>query len=55
MRPIKLGHVGTLHDHSSGKLECVKKCPELFEIVGIVAESPATTDENITESENAAE
>ena len=40
MKPIKLGHVGTLHDHSSGKLECVKKFPELFEIVGIVAESP---------------
>ncbi len=40
MKPIKLGHVGTLHDHSSGKLACVKKFPELFEIVGIVAESP---------------
>ena len=40
MKPIKLGHVGTLHDHSVGKLECVKKFPELFEIVGIVAETP---------------
>lgn len=40
MKPIKLGHVGTLHDHSVGKLMCVKKFPELFEIVGIVAESP---------------
>lgn len=40
MKPIKLGHVGTLHDHSKGKLDCVKKFPELFEIVGIVAESP---------------
>lgn len=40
MKPIKLGHVGTLHDHSSGKLACVKKFPELFEIVGVVAESP---------------
>lgn len=40
MKPIKLGHVGTLHDHSPGKLECVRKFPELFEIVGIVAESP---------------
>ncbi len=40
MRPIRLGHVGTLHDHSSAKLACVKKFPELFEVVGIVAESP---------------
>ena len=45
MKPIKLGHVGTLHDHSSGKLECVKKFPELFEIVGIVAESPEREEE----------
>ena len=45
MRPIKLGHVGTLHDHSSGKLECVKKFPELFEIVGIVAESEERVEE----------
>ena len=50
MRPIKLGHVGTLHDHSSGKLECVKKFPELFEIVGIVAES----EERIEEIKNRA-
>ena len=40
MRPIKLGHVGTRHDHSSAKLACVKKFPDLFEVVGIVAESP---------------
>lgn len=40
MRPIRLGHVGTRHDHSSAKLECVKKFPELFEVVGCVAESP---------------
>ena len=45
MKPIKLGHVGTLHDHSTGKLSCVKKFPELFEIVGIVAESPEREEE----------
>lgn len=45
MRPIKLGHVGTLHDHSTGKLLCVKKFPELFEIVGIVAESHEREEE----------
>ncbi|MBQ3639200.1 MAG: Gfo/Idh/MocA family oxidoreductase [Clostridia bacterium] len=45
MKPIKLGHVGTLHDHSGGKLLCVKKFPELFEIVGVVAESPEREEE----------
>ena len=40
MKPIRLGHVGTLHDHSSAKLACVKKFPEVFEVVGIVAETP---------------
>ena len=45
MKPIKLGHVGTYHDHSTGKLMCVKKFPELFEIVGIVAESPEREEE----------
>lgn len=39
MKPIRLGHVGTLHDHSSAKLACVRKFPELFEVVGCVAES----------------
>lgn len=38
MRKIRIGHVGTLHDHSMGKLRCVKKFPDVFEIVGIVPE-----------------
>lgn len=37
---IRLGHVGTFHDHSSAKLKCVLKFPEVFELVGCVAESP---------------
>ena len=45
MRPIKLGHVGTMHDHSSAKLECVKKFPELFEVIGCVAESPERAEQ----------
>lgn len=45
MKPIKLGHVGTMHDHSSAKLACVKKFPELFEVVGCVAESPQRAEE----------
>lgn len=39
MEKIKLGHIGTRHDHSRAKLEGAKKFPELFEIVGIVPES----------------
>ncbi len=40
MSRIRLGHVGTLHDHSSAKLACVRKYPGMFEVLGCVAESP---------------
>lgn len=39
MKKIRLGHVGSLHDHSSAKLACVLKFPELFEVVGWVPEN----------------
>lgn len=45
MKPIRLGHIGTLHDHSSAKLACVKKFPELFEVIGCVAESREREEE----------
>ncbi len=35
-RRIRVGHIGTVHDHSSAFYECVRRHPELFEIVGIV-------------------
>ncbi len=38
MKPIRLGMVGTMHDHAEGKLVCVKKFPQQFEILGCVAE-----------------
>lgn len=41
MRKIRIGHVGTLHDHSAGKLACVKKFSDVFEVVGIVPEDDA--------------
>ncbi|MBR4873114.1 MAG: Gfo/Idh/MocA family oxidoreductase [Clostridia bacterium] len=41
MEKIRIGHVGTLHDHSAGKLACVKKFPDVFEVVGIVPEDDA--------------
>lgn len=37
---LRVGHMGTLHDHSSGKLECVLKFPELFEVVGVAEDDP---------------
>lgn len=40
MKKLRIGHMGTLHDHSSGKLECVLKFPELFELVGIAEDDP---------------
>lgn len=37
---IRLGHYMTGHDHSAAKLGCALSHPELFEVVGCVAESP---------------
>lgn len=39
MRKIKIGQIGTLHDHAPGKIACVRQFPEIFEIVGYAAES----------------
>lgn len=44
MEKIKVGHIGTRHDHSRAKLEAIKKFPHLFEVVGIVPE-----DEKVAE------
>ena len=40
---IRIGHVGTLHDHSLGKLNCVGKYPDIFKVIGIVEENPRAT------------
>lgn len=48
MEKIKLGHIGTRHDHSRAKLEGAKKFPDLFEIVGIVPESPEVAKKSRT-------
>ena len=44
MEKIKVGHIGTRHDHSRAKLEAIKKFPHLFEVVGIVPEDEATAE-----------
>ena len=44
---IKIGQIGMAHDHAEGKMSCVRKFPDVFEIVGIAEENP----ENIKNSE----
>ena len=39
MRKLKTGMLGTLHDHSIGKIDCLRKYLDMFEIVGIVPDS----------------
>lgn len=39
MKKIRIGNIGTLHDHSLGTMETIKKCDDIFEIVGFVPES----------------
>ncbi len=39
MKKLRIGHIGTFHDHSDQKLRCVARFPELFEVVGIVEEN----------------
>ena len=42
MKKLRVGQIGTLHDHSQGKLACAAKFPDLFEIVGVVPDSDET-------------
>lgn len=40
MKKIRVGHLGTKHDHSTGKLDCIRKFPEIFDIIGIAEDDP---------------
>ncbi len=40
MDKIRIGQIGIGHNHGMGKMECVRKFPELFEIVGYSEENP---------------
>lgn len=40
MKKIRIGHIGTKHDHSQDKMDCVRKFPDLFEVVGVVEDDP---------------
>ena len=39
MKRIKIAQIGMAHDHATGKMECVRKFPDVFEIVGIAEEN----------------
>lgn len=41
MRRIKIGQIGTGHFHAEGKMEAVRKFPDVFEVVGIAEPDPA--------------
>ncbi|MCC9603564.1 Gfo/Idh/MocA family oxidoreductase [Stieleria sp. JC731] len=34
--PIKIGQIGTKHAHAIGKLQAIRKFPDVFEVVGVV-------------------
>lgn len=36
MNKIKIGQIGVCHEHASGKMDSMRKMPEVFEIVGVV-------------------
>lgn len=38
---IKVGQIGTEHEHASGKMATLRKLPEHYEVVGIVEPDPA--------------
>ncbi|MDD3766422.1 MAG: Gfo/Idh/MocA family oxidoreductase [Eubacteriales bacterium] len=37
---IKIGQIGMAHDHADGKMDCVRKFPDVFKVVGIAEENP---------------
>jgi len=37
---IKIGQIGIGHSHAEGKMSCVRKFPEVFEVVGVAEENP---------------
>lgn len=36
---IKIGQIGMAHDHGEGKMSCVRKYPDVFEVVGVAEEN----------------
>lgn len=41
MKRIKIGQIGVRHEHASGKMNSLRRLPELYEVVGVVVEKGA--------------
>ncbi len=48
-RRIKVGQIGTRHGHAAGKMDTVRKYPDVFDVVGVV-ESDATRRQQLATS-----
>ena len=44
MQKIRIGQIGTKHDHARDHMDCVLKFPDVFEVVGIVEEDVQQRD-----------
>jgi predicted dehydrogenase len=42
MKKIKIGQIGVCHEHASGKIDTLRKMPDIFEIVGVVDDRKST-------------
>ena len=42
MRKIRVAHLGIAHDHSAVTMECARKYPDIFEVVGVCEPNEAT-------------
>lgn len=42
MSKIKIGQIGVCHEHASGKIDSVRKLPDVFEVVGVVDDRSTT-------------
>lgn len=40
MKKVRIGQIGTKHDHAKGHMDCIRKFPDVFELVGVVEDDP---------------
>ncbi len=43
MKKIKIGQIGVCHEHASGKINALRKMPDVYEIVGVVDDRASTS------------
>jgi predicted dehydrogenase len=42
MKKVKIGQIGICHEHAAGKMDTLRKMPDVFEIVGVVDDRTTT-------------